>query len=66
MTLGEALEHAELLEAYGVISRTAQALILIRQEYRNLVGAEKYESIFSNMRRIASAKYCCRRQVDFR
>ncbi|WP_028215593.1 hypothetical protein [Paraburkholderia mimosarum] len=46
MTLGEALEHAELLEAYGVISRTAQALILIRQEYRNVVGPEKYESIF--------------------
>ena len=46
MTLGEALEHAELLEAYGVISRTAQALILMRREYLNVVGAERYELIF--------------------
>ncbi|PVX86645.1 hypothetical protein C7402_102482 [Paraburkholderia unamae] len=47
MTLGEALEHAELLEAYGVISRTAQALILMRREYRNVVGVEQYELIFA-------------------
>jgi hypothetical protein len=46
MTLGEALEHAELLEVYGVISRTAQALILLRHEYRKLVGVETYELIF--------------------
>lgn len=46
MTLGEALEHAELLEAYGVISRTAQALILMRREYLDVVGAERYELIF--------------------
>ncbi len=47
MTLGEALEHAELLEAYGVISRTAQALILMRREYLDVVGAERYELIFA-------------------
>jgi hypothetical protein len=47
LTLGEALEHAELLEVYGVISRTAQALILMRHEYRKLVGAENYELIFA-------------------
>ncbi|MEM5314758.1 hypothetical protein [Paraburkholderia sp. JHI869] len=47
MTLGEAMEHAELLEAYGVISRTAQALILMTHAYRNVVGAEKYELIFA-------------------
>jgi hypothetical protein len=46
MTLGEALEHAELLEVYGVISRTAQALSLLRHAYRNAVGAEQYELIF--------------------
>jgi hypothetical protein len=46
MTFGQALEHAELLEVYGVISRTAQALILMRHEYRNVVGVEKYEFIF--------------------
>ncbi|MGF6267470.1 hypothetical protein OKW49_008464 [Paraburkholderia youngii] len=46
MTLGQALEHAELLEAFGVISRTAQALILMKHEYRKVVGAEKYELIF--------------------
>ncbi|MBC8748635.1 MULTISPECIES: hypothetical protein [Paraburkholderia] len=49
LTLGEALEHAELLEVYGVISRTAQALILMRHEYLNVVGAEKYELIFEEV-----------------
>lgn len=45
MNLGQALVHAEQLEAYGVISRTAQALILLMQEYRAVVGVEKYEQI---------------------
>ena len=45
MTLGQALVHAEQLEVYGVISKTAQALIRLKQEYRDAVGAEKYEQI---------------------
>jgi hypothetical protein len=45
MTLGQALVHAEQLEVHGVISKTAQALIRLKQEYREVVGAEKYEQI---------------------
>ncbi|WP_233871590.1 hypothetical protein [Paraburkholderia adhaesiva] len=45
MTLGQALVHAEQLEVNGVISTTAQALIRMKQEFRNLVGVEKYEQI---------------------
>lgn len=45
MTLGEALVHAEQLEVHDVISRTAQALIRIMHEYRDVVGVEKYEQI---------------------
>jgi hypothetical protein len=45
MTLGQALVHAEQMEVYGVISKTAQALIRLMQEYRSVVGVEKYEQI---------------------
>ena len=45
MTLGQARVHAEQLEVYGVISKTAQALIRLKQEYRDVIGAEKYEQI---------------------
>ena len=45
MTLGQALVHAEQLEVYGVISKTAQALIRLMSEYRDVVGVEKYERI---------------------
>ncbi|WP_233859942.1 hypothetical protein [Paraburkholderia sp. HD33-4] len=45
MNLGQSLVHAEQLEAYGVISRTAQALIRLMQEYRAVVGVEKYEQV---------------------
>lgn len=45
MTLGQALMHAEQLEVDGVISKTAQALIKLMQEYRDVVGVENYEQI---------------------
>lgn len=45
MTLGQALVHAEQMEVYGVISKTAQALVLLMHEYRELVGVERCEQI---------------------
>ena len=48
MTLGQALVHAEQLEVHGVISKTAQALIRLMQEYRGVVGVEKYEQIIED------------------
>jgi hypothetical protein len=45
MTLGQALVHAEQMEASGVISKTAQALIRLKQEYRDVVGVQQYEQI---------------------
>jgi hypothetical protein len=45
MTLGQALVHAEQLEVHGVISKTAQAVIRLMQEYRDVVGVEKYEQV---------------------
>ena len=45
ITLGQALMHAEQLEVDGVITKSAQALIKLMQEYRNVVGVEKYEQI---------------------
>jgi hypothetical protein len=48
MTLGEALVHAEQMEVYGVISKTAQALVRLMQEYRAVVGVEKCEQIIED------------------
>ncbi|WP_126223544.1 hypothetical protein [Burkholderia ambifaria] len=45
MTLGQALMQAEQLEVDGVITKTAQALIKLMQEYRAVVGVEKYEQV---------------------
>jgi hypothetical protein len=45
MTLGQALVHAEQLEVYGVISKTAQALIVLMLEYRAVVGVQRCEQI---------------------
>jgi hypothetical protein len=43
--VGQALMQAEQLDVDGVITKTAQALIKLMQEYRNVVGMEKYEQI---------------------
>ncbi|KVP96519.1 hypothetical protein WJ97_11580 [Burkholderia ubonensis] len=45
MTLGQALMQAEQLEVDGVITKTAQALIKLMQEYRAVVGVDKYEQV---------------------
>lgn len=45
MTLGQALVHAEQMEVYGVISKTAQALIVLMHEHRAVVGVQRCEQI---------------------
>jgi hypothetical protein len=55
------MEHATVLEAYSVISRTAQALILIAHAYRNrrrLANRRGRDASAPTCTRVDGASYC--------
>lgn len=45
MTIGHALQRALDMEQQGCISPTAQALLTLMREWRNLVGEEAFNQL---------------------